>query len=220
MKKLVILFCSIVCTQLLFAQEIDVKEKRDKIAGANNPVFTVLIYEADQSSVEKAWKSLMKDYNAKVSIKDEIFADNAAISDISVNTIDVYAIVKKEETGIIKLIVAFDLGGTFLSSSTHSKESKAAEKIIKKFAVNTSKKAVEEKLKEAKDKQKDLENDLSDLVKKNEKLHKQIEDYKNKITENEKDIEKNIQEQEVASKAVDVQKTAVEEVNKKLNDIK
>jgi acid phosphatase class B len=215
MKNLSILVFVIICKLSLSAQEITVKEKNEKIAGANNPVLTVLIYEADLSTVEKSWKSLMKDYKAKVSDKAEIFADNAVISDISANTIDVYAIVEKYDKGIIRLIVAIDLKGVFLSSSTHSKEYKAAEKIIKQFAVNTSKNAVEAELEKAKDKQKELENNISCLIKKNEKLHKQIEEYKNKITEAEKDIETNINDQDAASKAIETQKNTVEEVSKK-----
>lgn len=201
------------------AQEIKVKEDKENIADAKNSVLTVIIYEADESSVEKAWKSLMKEYNGKVTSKSEIFADNATITEMSTNTIDVYAFAKKSDEGV-KFVVGFDLGGAFVSSSTHSAEYKAAEKIVKQFAIDISKKAVEEKLDDAKELQSELESNLSELKKKNEKLHKDIEEYKQKITEAEQDIVINEKDQETKTKEIEEQTKAVETVQKKLDDIK
>ncbi|MFH0864630.1 MAG: hypothetical protein V1904_00440 [Bacteroidota bacterium] len=201
------------------AQEIKVKEDKENIADAKNSVLTVIIYEADDSYVEKAWKNLMKEYNAKVSGKSEIFADDATITEMSTNTIDVYAYTKKDDEGV-KLVVGFDLGGAFVSSSTHSYEFKAAEKIVKQFAVDASRKAVEEKLEDAMEKQKELEDELSGLKKKNDKSHKDIEEYKQKITDAEEDIIINEKDQETKTKEIEEQTKAVEKVQKKLDDIK
>jgi hypothetical protein len=219
MKRTVICLIFILSAWINNAQEIKVKEDKENIGGAKNPVLTVIIYEASESDVEKAWKSLMKDYDAKVSTKDGVFADNAKITEISANTVDVYALTAKTDDGI-KLTVAIDLGGVFLSSSTHSAEYKAAEKIIKNFAITVSKKAVEEKLDDASDAQKKLESDLKDLEKKNTRLHNDIEGYKNKITEAEKDIEDNVKDQETTTKSIEAQKKVVEEIQKKLDGIK
>lgn len=217
--KRIIAILPIVFSLYVSAQNIKVKEDKEDLGGGKNPVLTVIIPEADDADVEKAWKSLMKDYNAKVSNKDGVFADNAAISEISANTVDVYAITKKDDNGV-KLIVAIDLGGAFISESTHSTEYNAAEKIIEKFAVEISKKAVNKKLEDAKDKQKDLEDNLAQLIKKKEKLEKEIEEYKKKITTNEEDIVINKSDQEKAAKLIEDQKKAVEVVQKKLDEIK
>jgi hypothetical protein len=219
MKKIFFAIVLLAFASHSFSQEIKVKEDKENIADAKNPVLTVVIYEADDSYVEKAWKNLMKGYDAKVSNKSEIFADNAVITEISVNTIDVYAYTKKTDEGV-KLIVGFDLGGAFISSSTHSAEYKAAEKILKQFAIDVSKKAVEDKLADEQDKQKDLEGDLSGLKKKNEKLHKDIEEYKQKITDAEEDIITNEKDQETKTKEIEDQTKAVETMQKKLDDIK
>lgn len=219
MKKIFGLLFMLATYHYATSQEIKVKEDKENIADAKNPVLTVMIYEADESSVEKAWKNLMKDYGAKVSMKSEIFADNVVITDLSANTVDVYAFTKKADEGV-KLVVGFDLGGAFVSSSTHSTEYKAAEKIIQKFAIDVSKEAVREKLDDAKDKQKELESELSDLKKKNEKLHKDIEEYKQKITEAEENIVINEKTQETKTKEIEEQTKAVETVQKKLDDIK
>jgi hypothetical protein len=218
MKKLIVLL-PIVFSLYVSAQKIEVKEDKEDLGGGKNPVLTVVIPEADESDVEKAWKSLMKEYNAKVSSKDGIFADNAAITDISANTVDVYASTKKQDDGI-KLMVAIDLGGAFISESTHSVEYKAAEKIIEKFATDMAKKAVAKKLEDAKDKQKELEDNLASLVKKKEKLEKEIEDYKKKIANDEEDIVTNKSDQEKAAKLIEEQKKAVDVIQKKLDDIK
>lgn len=201
------------------AQEIKVKESKENIADERNPVLTVLIYEANESDVEKAWKALMKDYNAKVNNKSEIFADNASISDISSNLVDVYAFTKKDDEGV-KLVVGFDLGGAFVSSSTHAAEYKAAEKIVRNFAFELSKKAIEEKLDDAEDLKKQMEGELSSLKKKNEKLHSDIEDYKKKIVDAEESIVINEKDQETKTKEIEDQTKVVESVQKKLNDIK
>jgi hypothetical protein len=218
MKKLLALL-PIVFSLYVSAQKIEVKESKEDLGGGKNSALTVIIPDADASDVEKAWKSLMKDYDAKMSNKDGIFADNAAITDISVNTVDVYASTEKKDDGI-KLMVAFDLGGAFISESTHSTEYKAAEKIVEKFATEMAKKAVQKKLDDAADKQKELENNLASLVKKKEKLEKDIEDYKKKITSAEEDIVLNKSDQEKAAKLIEEQKKAVEVIQKKLDDIK
>src|ERR1035437_8686753 len=119
-----------------FAQKIKVVESTERIGGNKNSAFVVSIYNSTPDEVANKWKSLMKDYKGKVSIKDEVFADNAVISGINGNnTIDVYAKAEKINDGETKLIVAFDLGGAFLSSSSSSDKLKEAKQLIHDFAV-------------------------------------------------------------------------------------
>lgn len=200
------------------AQEIKVKEDKEKINGATNPVLTVIIYETDEKTVEKEWKSLMKNYDAKVSTSDGVFADNALIKDLSENTADIYAIVKKDGDNV-KLIVGVDLGGIFLSSDK-SKEYKVMETIIKKFATEITTNAVKEQLSAAEKEQKKRENTYDDLVKENSNLHKDIEDFKSKITKAEQDIVDNEKQQSEAKSATEEQVKIVEAIKKKLSEIK
>jgi hypothetical protein len=219
MKKIFSVLCVMAFFCYAAAQEIKVVEDKKNIADAKNPVLTVIIYEADGSAVEKGWKSLMKDYGAKVTSKSEIFADNASVTEISANTVDIYAYTEKDDAGV-KLIVGIDLGGAFVSSSTHSSEYKAAEKFLKQFAIDISQKAMKVKVEEAKEKQADLEDDLTVLKKKNEDLKNDIEDYKKKITESEEYIVINEKAQEAKTKEIEEQTKAVEAAQKKLDDIK
>ncbi len=219
MKKTFLASVILLTSLFVSAQKIEVKEDNVKIGGAKNPALVVTIYEADKSTVEKAWKSLMKDYGAKVTNKDEIFADNATIKDMSANTVDVYATAEEKDNTIV-FTVAFDLGGAFVSSSTHSDQYKVAEKLVRKFAVDVSKEAVEAKLAAEKKKQKELESDLADLVKEKAKLTDAIAEYNKKIADAQKKIETNTTDQDAATKAIETQTKAVELVQKKLDSIK
>src|SRR6185503_4900566 len=114
----------------LHAQNVKIKieEKSENIGGGSHNCLVVTIYDAKPDDIKSKWKSKMKDYNAKVSSGDEIFADNASIKEISDNTCDVYA--KTEKGGAdneTTFIVGFVLGETWLSSSSNSASYKAAE---------------------------------------------------------------------------------------------
>jgi vacuolar-type H+-ATPase subunit I/STV1 len=220
MRKYLVFAAFMIFAFAVSAQKIKVNEDNEKIGGANNPVLTVIINGADQTTVEKAWKNLMKDYGAKVTYKSEIFAQDATFKDMSSKTVDVYAVAEIEKDGSVKLTAAFDLGGAFVSSANDANKYKVAEKIVRDFAVDVSKTAVADKLSDEKKKQKGYEKDLSDLQKRKEKLEKEIEDYKNRIAENEKEIESNKTDQEKTSKQIDDQKTVVSDIQKNLDDIK
>ena len=54
---------------VVLSQNIRVKESNEKIGGGHHPALTVLIPEASDKLIEKEWKSLVKNYKAKVSTK-------------------------------------------------------------------------------------------------------------------------------------------------------
>src|SRR5437868_3143769 len=128
MKSTFISAAFIVLTGLITAAggdkiSIKVTESNEKIGNGKNNALVVSIYDATPDEIGKEWKSKMKDYKAKVSMGDEILADNAVIKEINGNnTIDVYARIEKVKEGETKLIVAFDLGGAFLNSSEHKEK--------------------------------------------------------------------------------------------------
>ncbi len=203
----------------LSAQEIVVTEGKKDLGGAKNPVLQVTIYESTESDVEKAWKSLMKGYNAKVTSKEVIFSDNAKITELSTNTVDTYAMMSSTDEGV-KFSVAIDLGGAFVNSTTHATYYDIAEKIVKDFAVDVCKKAVKAKYEAELAKQKKLENELKDLAKKKEKLANDITEWQKSIANAEKEIEINIKDQESTTTLIQDQAKVVEAVLKKLEGIK
>ncbi|MFH0894421.1 MAG: hypothetical protein V2A54_08285 [Bacteroidota bacterium] len=218
MKKLFLVVGLLFAVAHLSAQKVKVESEKKDIAGAKRDAFTVVIPEADQSTIEKSWRSLMKKYNGDVSTKDGVFADNAKISEISENTTDVYARTEKLENGV-KLIVVFDLGGAFLTSSMHPAQYKVAEKIIREFSIKAATEAVDDKLKEQEKKFREADENLKDLVKENEKLKSNIESYKKKIEEAEADLKKNGEDQVKAKSAVEAQQKVVDQWKDKKKSI-
>jgi hypothetical protein len=199
----IILFVFI--TSSLFAQKTKVEESVVKIAGGNNNALTVLISEANQKSVTNEWISYMKNNKAKVKGKKEIFADDAILPLLSPNSVDVYAIITQSKNDV-KLIVAFDLGGAFLSSKAHPFQYEAAEKMIYDFSVNISKQNVQSSMATEKKNMSTLEKRKSKLAKSNSSMQKSNQKMNQQIESNEKSINSNQKE--------------IENIDKELKDIK
>lgn len=212
----------------VFAQKVKVTESTERIGGGKNPALIVTIYEITAEEVEKSWRALMKDYKAQTSSGDEIFADNAVIKKINDNnTIDVYAKAEKVKEGEIKFMVAFDLGGAFLSSSSHKDKFGEAKTFVYDFAVKAMRDAVIAQRKSAEKQLAKLENEQKDLEKQKSKLEKNIEDYKGKIEDYQKkiklaeeDISNNKNEQKKKKTEVEAQKKAVEAILSKEKTIR
>ena len=211
MKKYFTLLLLLTAT-FAFAQKVKIKveEQNENIGGGKHNALVVIIYDSNKDDIEKEWKSLMKDYNAKVSGKDEIFADNAMIKAMSENTVDVYARVEKVNDKECKLIVGFLMGETWLSSSGNKAAYNAAEKIVKDFANKTTKDGMAGITKAENKKLKELKDDKSDLEKKNDNLKKDIEDYKAKLAKAEEDLKKNEEDQKKKQQEIDDQQKKVD----------
>ena len=203
----------VILTITSFAQrKIKVHEENEKIGSGTNNALVATIYESNKDNIEKAWKKLMKDYGAKVNMKKEIFADDATIKDLSSNTCDLFAFVRKVSDDEFEIVVGVDMGGAYLSSSEHSSKYKTMEKILKDFAVQTSVDAIKEKHKAAQKVLDALTKEKDDLTKEKERAEKQIEDYKSKIANAEKNIETNKTSQADKEKEIESQKKIVEEI--------
>jgi len=177
MKKLFLLSILIAIGIFSSAQKVKVTESTERIGGGKNPALVVTIYEISPEEVEKEWKSLMKNFKGKVSMGDEIFADNAVIKKINDNnTIDVYARAEKIKEGETKLIVAFDLGGAFLSSSSHKDKFSEAKTLVYDFAVKAMRDAIIAQRKSAEKQLSKLEGEQKDLEKQKSKLENDIEE--------------------------------------------
>jgi chromosome segregation ATPase len=221
MKKLILLLIVATSSLPAFAGglKIKVEEKNEKINGGSHNCLVVTIYDATPDEIEKEWKSKMKDYDAKVSGKDEIFADNALIKEISENTCDVYARTEKISDTETKFIVGFLMGETWLSSSTNKASYNAAEKIVKDFAVKESKDALAGKVKVAEKALDNVKDDQADLEKKNKNLHEDIDEYNEKIKKAEADIKTNEEEQTKKKAAIDAQQKVVDEIKSRENSV-
>jgi len=208
------------------AQKINVMSTKQKFAGETREAMEVLIYQASENDVKKEWKSLLKGYKCdKVSMKKEILGDNATIGTISSNTIDVYASLEEKGTAQVRLVVAFDLGGAFLSETNSGY--KSAKAMLYNFALKLTKMGIEAELKEEEKLLEKKEKELEQLVKDNDRLHqdidrnnKLIEETKNNIEKAKQDIETNKNDQITSKKAIENQKKSVARVSEKLNNVK
>ena len=219
MKIFCSLFLSILLTISVSAQRISATEGTENVGGGLNPALSVTIYETDESTIQKEWKSLMKKQDAKVSRSgDETFADNALMKDVSSDTLDIYAKTKKDGDGI-KLSVAMHSGGQFLTASKNSGEFSRMKKVMEEFARRLTKESIMEQHKEAEKVYDKNVRHQQDLVKENEDLHRDIEHYKDKIQKAEEDIKKNLQAQENAKKAIEKQKQVVDAIKDKASKV-
>jgi hypothetical protein len=222
MKKIITLAFVASIGITAYAQKIKIKESRESIGGASNNALVVTLYEVSPSEAEDAFRSFMKQYDGKRSSKDGgIFVDNATIKEIGGNnTVDVYGKSNgKKGDPEITFAVAFDMGGAFLNSGDHKDQYRAAEKIVKDFAVKATKDAIEEKLKAAQKIQSGFEDDQKSLEKDQKNLLSDIEDYKAKIKKAEDEITKNKSDQEKKKAEIEAQKKVVAEIDKKLKAV-
>lgn len=169
----------------------------------------------DADNIGKLWADYQKSFKTKKPKEDrktkEYFADDATISSISDNTIDIYSTVKDKGTSAGAFVtVWFDLGGAYLSSSRHPDRIEAAKTWLQGFQEVVAKEYAAETLKAE-----------EDLLKNMEKELKNLEKDKDSATSEIKDLEKALEEAKAnlktAEKAVS---TKQEEVNKQSEMVK
>jgi len=223
MMKKYLSLALILAGSIALAQEVKVKESSEGFFNGSHNAFITTVYVEDLGKVQKEWKSKMKDfgYSSHDGKGKEDFFDNVKFKELSNNPMDVYAKFEElKDEKSIKVHVAIDMGGDYVSSGAHNKEADFMKKMIKEWAIKTSKDAVEDQWKEQnkalvklQDKQKDLEKD-------NKNLDGDIKNYEEKIKKAKEDIEKNKKDIETKKTEIEAQKKVTDEVKKKLDSIK
>lgn len=224
-QYLIITAIAVLFVTALSAQKVKVDISNKSIGGGRHDAFVTVIYSSKASDVKKEWKALMKSYvPEKIKGGSEIMADNARISSISTNTIDIYAKIDQQGNDV-ELIVGFDLGGAYVDGS-HS-GSRTAKNIVYDFAVKMTTIGIEAEVKTAEKVLASKEKDLEKLKKSNDRLHQNIEKWKQEIEtaksdieQAEKDLETNKSDQESAEKGIEDQKKTVGQVADKLKRIR
>jgi hypothetical protein len=223
MKKTFTVLAAVVFFQTANAQSIDVSEQGVLFMSGQQNALVTTIYQNSKDDVVSKWKSYLKDFkNEKVKMdKEEMMGDNIVIKEWGNNPVDVYTRFEENKTDkSVKMMVAFDLGGAYLSSSGDAAKYSSAEKMIRDFAVKTTKEPYQEKLKDAQKTLSKLEDDQSGLEKDNKKLHSDIEDYKSKISKAESDIRSNESDQSKKKSELETQRTAIQLLNGQIEGVK
>ncbi len=203
-------------------RKIEVNETSFGFSSGNQHALYVTVFESTSKDVSKAWQKQLKDFKGKISEKKgEVFADNAIVKEFNDNnTVDIFTRFEDTKDGNVKMYVAIDLGGAYLSSSEHAEKFKAMKNILYDFSKTMSEEVVNVQIKEASKILSVLESEQKRLEKDNEELHKNIESYKEKIKKAEEDIKTNLSNQESKKKAIEDQQKAVNVLKEKLKDIK
>ena len=199
-----------------FVHNIKVGE-RSMSNGSQNS-YTVMLASSSKKDMEKAWSKFMKEYKGKTKRDkktDEYLTDNAEISSMSDNTVDVYC--RLQDLGNeTQMTVWFDLGGAYVNADAHPEASSTAQNMLMSFAKTVDKKNVEELLKVEEKSQKKLEGEMKKNGKELKKLEKDIENYKKKIAEAEAKIVENKEQKIDIDKRLSTQQEKVIMVKGKL----
>ena len=206
--------------KLFSQQRIEVKETNENVGGGSHNCLVVTIYENDEDDLRKQWKSQLKKLKGKVSDKKEIFCDNASIKKFGDNTFDIYSKTVLEGEKKVKLIVAFDLGGAFLSSSEHPSKFNYARDLLYEFAINATKEGISNYLKKEAKILSKLEKDKRSLERSNKRLHDDITLFEQKIERAKSDVVENVHHQENKKKEIEQQAEVVKNVESKLKAVK
>jgi len=198
-----------------------IEETEKTMSKGTNAAFFIMIDGTSKSDLEKEWKDFTKDFKAKAKQdrkSKEWLADDAKITSISDNAVDIYADIRYESKENSSIYVWFDLGGAFVSSETHVEAAKEAENILQKFVVQVYKHQAEDVLKSEEKTLSGLEKDLKKLEKDNRDYHKKIEKAKELIAEMEKNIENNEEDQKKKGVEIDTQKQVVKAAGEHVKD--
>jgi hypothetical protein len=203
-----------------FAQKkIDITEGASAFLNGSQNAFSFIIYNADLKTVSKAWEKQLKDLKGKVSNKKEFFADNCSVKEMGANAFDVYSKVEEALGEGIRVTVAFDLGGAYMSSAAHPDKVVAAKVILYNFAVEQTREVVKTEIELAKQQLEFKEKELSLLMANEQELKRAIADYEDKIAQAKTGIEGLKALQTTKMGEVEMQKTVVKGLDDKLKSV-
>lgn len=232
MQKLLLSFLLLAFTSLaLSAQDgPPVSEEQRSMSKGSHNALVVMVPESDAKDTNKAWQKFMKDYKGKTKYdrrEDEVFSDDIEIEGINDgNTVDVYATIKPADNGS-ELSVWFNLGGAYVSEAEYASYYAVAEQMLKDFTLSVSRELIQNELEESQEKLEELNDDLEDLKKDKSKLEKDIEGYEKEIEKAKENIEEtkgeiatNEETQTTKQEQIAAQKEVVEQIQKRLEQLK
>jgi DNA repair exonuclease SbcCD ATPase subunit len=213
MMKNYLMFAGVCFYAGMYAQSVDTREGNDKFStGSQNAVITT-IYENKAGDVVSEWKKVLKanTYEKVSDSGNEVFGDNVLVTEWGNNTVDFYTKFTEDKNAkTIKMSVAVDLGGTYLTSAGDKNKFNYVEKMAKDFAIRMTKEPITEMVKVNAKQLEKLEGNQKDLEKTNTSLKQDVVEYKTKITKAEKELVDNGSEIEKKKSEVGVQRKVVD----------
>ncbi len=221
MKTLISSFSLLFIGTFGFSQnDIKVSEETQSFSNGSHNSIVVNIPFADKDMVLKALKSEMKSWGGKVDGKSDLVLKQGKMKETGDKPFDAYGKIVGEGSGGIKVAVAIDLGGAYLSSREHNDKYSVFVKKMKAFASKTATEAMNDKISEEKKIFAALEKDQKNLVKEKEKEEKDIVDAKKEIEDSEKKLIENKNNTETKLKELATQKEKMAGLEELLRSIK
>lgn len=192
MRQLLTLFIAAISFGAFAQGNISIKEENYSYSiGAKNSLI-VTIPNTKKEIVEKELKTELKSWGGKLSgKKGEYSTFQSSVKKIfEGKTFDAYAKIFQAGTDI-KVAVAIDLGGAFLTSDQHPSQFNEMRERLYNFAVTAGTAAIKDDVKNEEKALKTLEKEQKAIEKSISSEQKNIESYKKKITDSEKKIDSN-----------------------------
>ena len=219
--KLSIAILALLSVSSIFSQTVLIEESNASFSTGSKNAIIVTIPYSTVDFVEKKIKDELKSWGGKSnSSKGEFTTTQSQTKELGEKLFDGIAKILDAKDGNIKVAFAFDLGGAFLTSSSHRDQYNAISNKLKLFAINTSKESVSDDLKNQEKTLKEHQKNSESLEKDKLSLESNIVDYKKKIEEALAKIEQNKVDQAKKKEEIKAQEAVVNEVNKKLGAIK
>jgi hypothetical protein len=198
-----------------------VTESVENLAGVSVNSLIVIIPEVGIKQVEKAWRSSLTVYGAKIKkSKRALIAQPVTNLNISAAPMVVYSKLD-EKGGQVRLVVAFNTGAGYISRQDDPKGYEAAENYLFNFALDMVKQHVAEQMDTADKEMDKLIKKHKDLIRRQEKLDRSIKTYESKIQKAKQDLEqtrddlsKNESDQSTKKKQLEEIKAKERSINK------
>lgn len=210
--------------------KVEIKEETKAMSKGSYNALVMDLPGTNDKDVGKALKKYMKNFKGKTKYdrkSNQYFADNATISEMSDNTIDIIAKLEPKGENGTSLSVWFNLGASYLSSKDYADRYPAGEVFMKNFANLVSADMIKAELKDQEKILKDKEKELKKLEDDKKGFEKSIENDKNSIQKleanilsSEGDIKKNAGDQSDKDKEIKEQMKLIEDIKSRLNSLK
>ncbi len=213
-------FC--IQTAAISQQTFTTNEVRQYMSKGEQNGIEIILNSTNESATKDGLKKLAKKYKAKMESSKkspEVFIDNAQISSVSANTVDIYAILTPVANGT-KVTFFTDLGGAFVTSAAYGTQYAGMDAVIKDFAQTQALTAVGNELKVEEKTLKTLSKELKSLQKDKTKKLKAIDEAKNSIIKYEQEVLKNDTDQATKQQQISLQQQIIETVKSKRSSLK
>lgn len=203
---------------------VRIYESNESMSQGIQNALVLQLETGDDKLVESVWKDFLKDYGGKTKKskggKNEYLSAGTEIVGINgVRPINIYSKAQPGPDGTTEFSVWFDLGEGYLESNQGEKY-KEAEGLLLKFAHEVKVENTRNELKNTEKELKRMESDLKQLERQNDNYHKDIENYERKIEEAKENIKTNQEQQEDSKKKIELQKLLVEEIDRRLQELR